>query len=128
MALKALMLRRSIENKKADLAKLTAKDAEMQTREADLEKSVAEVETEEQQNAVSAEIDQFETDRAAHEKSKADLLENITNPLSQISAENRWFCGHIILVFSRLCTYIYDLTLLYDQHTLSVIDCNYRTI
>ena len=78
MALKALMLRRSIENKKAELAKLTAKDAEMQTREVDLEKSVAEVETEEQQNAVSAEIDQFEADRAAHEKSKADLLESIS--------------------------------------------------
>lgn len=78
MALKALMLRRSIENKKAELTKLTAKDAEMQTREAELEKSVAEVETEEQQNAVSAEIDQFETDRAAHEKSKADLLESIS--------------------------------------------------
>lgn len=78
MALKALMLRRSIENKKAELAKRTAKDAEMQTREAELEKSVAEVETEEQQNAVSAEIDQFETDRAAHEKSKADLLESIS--------------------------------------------------
>lgn len=78
MALKALMLRRSIENKKAELAKFTAKDAEMQTREADLEKSVAEVETEEQQNVVSAEIDQFETDRAAHEKSKADLLESIS--------------------------------------------------
>lgn len=78
MALKALMLRRSIENKKAELAKFTAKDAEMQTREADLEKSVAEVETEEQQNAVSAEIDQFEADRAAHEKSKADLLESIS--------------------------------------------------
>lgn len=78
MALKALMLRRSIENKKAELAKITAKDAEMQTREAELEKSVAEVETEEQQNAVSAEIDQFEADRAAHEKSKADLLESIS--------------------------------------------------
>lgn len=78
MALKALMLRRSIENKKAELTKLTAKDAEMQTREAELEKSVAEVETEEQQNAVSAEIDQFEADRAAHEKSKADLLESIS--------------------------------------------------
>lgn len=78
MALKALMLRRSIENKKAELTKLTAKDAEMQMREAELEKSVAEVETEEQQNAVSAEIDQFETDRAAHEKSKADLLESIS--------------------------------------------------
>lgn len=78
MALKALMLRRSIENKKEELTKLTAKDAEMQTREAELEKSVAEVETEEQQNAVSAEIDQFETDRAAHEKSKADLLESIS--------------------------------------------------
>lgn len=78
MALKALMLRRSIENKKAELTKLTAKDAEMQTREDELEKSVAEVETEEQQNAVSAEIDQFEADRAAHEKSKADLLESIS--------------------------------------------------
>lgn len=78
MALKALMLRRSIENKKAELTKLTEMDAEIHTREAELEKSVAEVETEEQQNAVSAEIDQFEADRAAHEKSKADLLESIS--------------------------------------------------
>ena len=56
MALKTLMLRRSINNKKADLATLRAKDAEFQTRKAELEAAIAEAETQEQMDAVAAEV------------------------------------------------------------------------
>ena len=41
--LKALMLRRSIDAKKAELAELERKDADFQTREAELEQAINEV-------------------------------------------------------------------------------------
>ena len=42
--LKALMLPRSIDAKKAELAELERKDADFQTREAELEQAINEVE------------------------------------------------------------------------------------
>ena len=60
--LKALMLRRSIDAKKAELAALEEKDAEFVTREAALEAAINEVEpgNQEQEAAVTAEIEKFE--------------------------------------------------------------------
>ena len=57
--LKALMLRRSIDAKKAELAALEEKDAEFVTREAALETAINEVEpgNAEQEAAVTAEIE-----------------------------------------------------------------------
>lgn len=66
MALKALMLRRSIDLKEAELATLREKDAEFQSREAELETAIGEAETEEQRSAVEAMIDEFEAQRDAH--------------------------------------------------------------
>ena len=56
--LKALMLRRSIDAKKAELAELTDQDKQFQTREAELETAINEVEpgNAEQEAAVNAEI------------------------------------------------------------------------
>lgn len=57
--LKALMLRRSIDAKKAELAVLEEKDGWFQTREAALEAAIAEVEpgNSEQEAAVNSEIE-----------------------------------------------------------------------
>lgn len=77
--LKALMLRRSIDAKKAELAALKEKDAEFVTREAALEAAIKEVEpgNQEQAAAVTAEIEKFENERTAHKDQKQALTEEV---------------------------------------------------
>ena len=77
--LKALMLRRSIDAKKAELAALEEKDAEFVTREAELEAAINEVEpgNQEQEAAVTAEIETFENERTAHQSQKQALTEEV---------------------------------------------------
>ena len=77
--LKALMLRRSIDAKKAELAALEEKDAEFATREAELETAINEVEpgNQEQEAAVTAEIEKFENERTAHGDQKKALTEEV---------------------------------------------------
>lgn len=77
--LKALMLRRSIDAKKAELAALEEKDAEFVTREAALEAAINEVEpgNQEQEAAVTAEIEKFENKRTAHQGQKQALSEEV---------------------------------------------------
>lgn len=77
MALKALMLKRSIDKKKEELAELVRKDADFQTREADLEKSIEEANTQEEEQAVSEAIDAFEAEKAAHDAAKTNLTGEI---------------------------------------------------
>ena len=52
MALKALMLRKQINEKNKILEQLREKDGEFQTREAELERSIEEASTEEEMTAV----------------------------------------------------------------------------
>ena len=77
MALKAIMLRRSIEKKTNELAALREKDGEFERREAELETAINEAETEEDEAAVSEEIEKFETEKEAHEGEKKRLQEEI---------------------------------------------------
>lgn len=77
MALKILMLKRSIDKKKADLELLRAKDNEFQIREADLEKAINEAETAEQEQAVTEEVEKFESEKQAHEEEKNKLSQEI---------------------------------------------------
>lgn len=77
MALKILMLKRSIDKKKADLELLRAKDNEFQIREADLEKVINEAETDEQEQAVTEEVEKFESEKQAHEEEKNKLSQEI---------------------------------------------------
>ena len=73
MALKAIMLRRSIEKKQAELEALRQKDAEFSIREAELETAINEAETPEQEQAVTEEVETFDADKTAHEEAKAAL-------------------------------------------------------
>ena len=89
MALKALMLKRSIDAKKAELAALEAKDEEFATREADLAQAIEEVEPGniEQEGAINAEIEQFEADSVTHSEAKETLrvdIERLEGELEEI--------------------------------------------
>ena len=77
MALKALMLKRKLDDKKKELEQLRAKDTEFQTREKDLETSIAEAQTEEEKAAVEEEVEKFDTEKAGHEEAKSSLEKEI---------------------------------------------------
>ena len=77
MALKKLMLRKLIETKQAELAKLRETDADFDQREKDLEASIEEVETQEERDAVNEEIDKFEAEKAEHDQKVTDLDKEI---------------------------------------------------
>ena len=89
MALKTIMLRRSIEKKQAELEALRQKDAEFSTREAELEAAINEAETSEQEQAVTEEVETFDADKTAHEAKKAALageIEGLEAELSEAEA------------------------------------------
>lgn len=90
MALKTMMLRRSIDKKKAELDALRAKDAEYQKREEELETAIEETENEEQEQAVTEEVEKFDADKQAHEDAKAALageIEGLEAELEKAEAE-----------------------------------------
>lgn len=89
MALKALMLRKKIDQKKKELEALRAKDADFQTREAELETAIAEAETDEEQRTVTEEIDSFNADKEAHETQKGDLEREVGELEEELAAEER---------------------------------------
>ena len=77
MALRTLMLKKDLDNKRKAFAELEKQDAEFEARKAELESAIEEVETEEQRDAVNEEIEKFDADIEAHEKAKTDLDEEI---------------------------------------------------
>lgn len=66
MALKTIMLRRSIDLKKKQLKELLTQDESFKKRETELEAAIEEAETEEVQKAVSEEIDRFEDEKQVY--------------------------------------------------------------
>lgn len=89
--LKVLMLRRSLEAKKAELAELERKDANFKTREAELEIAINEVEpgNAEQEEAVNAEIEKFDEEKTAHEAAKQQLSADIEGIEAEIAEIER---------------------------------------
>ena len=83
MALKALMLRRTIEAKEAELETLQAKNAEFKTREAALTESIDEADSAETRAAVEAEIDRYDNDLHTHQ----EALASATSELEQLRAQ-----------------------------------------
>ena len=77
MALKTIMLRRSIDRKKTELKQLCEKDQEFLAREAELEKAIGEAETEEDETALDEEVEKFDSEKAVHETAKEALKEDI---------------------------------------------------
>lgn len=92
MALKALMLRKKIDDKKAALESLKAKDSDFETREKDLERSIDEAQTDEEKAVVETEVEKYETEKTEHENLKSDIENEITSlerELETIEAEQR---------------------------------------
>lgn len=77
--LKALMLKRSIDAKREELTALEREDQSFQTREAELEAAINEVEpgNAEQEAAVNEAIAAFDADKSAHDAAKESLRGDI---------------------------------------------------
>ena len=87
MALKALMLRKKLNDTRKALDALRAKDADFETREADLEKSIEEAETDDERTAVEEEIDTFTAEKTAHEEEKGKLERQIEDLEKELEKE-----------------------------------------
>ena len=71
------MLKKELDNKRKAFAELEKRDADFEARNAELVAAIEEVETEEQRDAVNGMIDEFESEKAEHDKAKTDLNEEI---------------------------------------------------
>ena len=84
-ALKTLLMRKRIDNKKKELDALKAKD--FSAREAELTQAIEEVETDEQREAVEAAVAEFDTEKAQNEQAIADLEREIEGLENDLAAE-----------------------------------------
>lgn len=77
MALRTLMTKKELDQKRKALEELRRKDAEFEARNAELEAAIEEAETEEEKAVVREAIDVYEKDTAEHEAAKKDLDEEV---------------------------------------------------
>lgn len=95
MALRALMLRKKLEEKKKLLSENGEKMAAFATREAELERAIEEAETEEEKQAVEDEVAKFETEKTAAEEEaetlqgEIDKIEADLGAIEQAAPTNR---------------------------------------
>lgn len=87
MALKALLLKRQLDNKRKELEALRKKDADFATREAELTQAISEVETDEQRAEVESMVNEFTTEKAAHEDAVGALEREIKGIETDLAAE-----------------------------------------
>lgn len=90
MALKVLMLRKKIDEKKKALEALREKDAEFVTREEELEKAIEEAETDEEKEVVEAEIETFENEKNEHQEKTNQLdaeVRELEDELHELESE-----------------------------------------
>lgn len=87
MALRALMLRKKIDQKKKELDALRVKEEEFATREAELTQAIEEAETDEEQAAVDGEIETFNADRSANSSAIDDLNGEISELENELAEE-----------------------------------------
>ena len=92
MALKTIMLRHQINKKKSNLEELRKKDADFQTREAELEAAILEADKEggeDAQEAVTQAVDQFDADKRSHDAAVAALEEEIRSMEEEMASIER---------------------------------------
>ena len=87
MALKALMLKKQIDNARKDLDALRKKDDDFAKREADLTAAIDEVQTDEQRDAVNEMIATYEAEKAQHEAAISELERSISELETELAAE-----------------------------------------
>ena len=71
MALRQIMIAKSIERKEQELKELREKDAEFETREKELETAIKEVKTEDEQRTVEEKVETFNNEKEAHETARS---------------------------------------------------------
>ena len=89
MALKALMLRKKIDDKQKALDELRAMSDDFAKRESELAAAINELtaeSTDEERNAVEAEVEKFDGEKADHEKSVSDLETEIETMRTELVA------------------------------------------
>ena len=89
MALQALMLRKKINDKRAQLDALAAKDADFAKREAELETSIVEAQTDEEKAAVEEAVNAFTEEKKEHEDGKATLSGEIGQLEADLAEEEK---------------------------------------
>lgn len=89
MALKALMLRKRIDDKKKALERLREKDDDFVKREAKLEQLIEEAGTEEEKAAVESEVEKFDTEKKQQEEEKAKLEKEVSDLESDLEEEEK---------------------------------------
>lgn len=92
MALKALILKRKIDDATARLTALREKDNSFTTREAELTAAVEEITdetSEEDRQSVEAAVDEFDEQQNAHEEEKKSLEKTIDELSAQLAEEER---------------------------------------
>ena len=77
MALKALMLKKKIDTKRKALDELLRKDADFESRSAELQQSIAEATTDEEMETVREAVEAYEREKAEHDQEKTNLEEEI---------------------------------------------------
>lgn len=77
MALKAIMIAKKLEMKRAAFDELVAKDVEFETRSAEIEKAIGEAKTEDEQKAVEEALEKYTEEEAAHNEEKEKLSAEI---------------------------------------------------
>lgn len=90
MALKALLLKKKIEERKKALAALLAQDTELASREAELARSIDEVNentTLDERNALDELVSTFEGEQKTHQEAKDGLESEITALEGELEAE-----------------------------------------
>ena len=90
MALKALLLKKRLDDKRKALEELRAKDEAFVTRAANLEKCIDELtdeNTQEERDAIEEEVAAYDTEKKAHEDAKTALEREIGDLESDLKAE-----------------------------------------
>ena len=85
--LRALLLKKQLDNAKRDLAALRAKDADFERREKELAAAIDEVETEEQRSAVDEMIGAYEGEKTEHENAVKELERSVEQLEADLAAE-----------------------------------------
>lgn len=92
MALRALMVRKELDQKRKAFSELEAKVADFEAREAELAEAIEEIEakaeeaTEEEKQAVEEAVDQYDADKAEYEEAKKKLDEEIRSLEAELDA------------------------------------------
>ena len=89
MAIKAIMLRKRIELKKAELAQHREKAKEFETRKSDITEAIGEATTEEEIDALNEGMDQLETEWKEHEETENRLSGEIAALEQQLTEEEQ---------------------------------------